>query len=144
MTDTLQNDLNQAEEKTKQQFHQDPTAAQNIAPTQQLQDTVATIEKDLLAIIISRLEQNKMSPEKAKALAKEFLSLLPIEDQKDLLAKLLKLSQDNPETKGIYLTYAKPHEEQETERKLQRISEHLHKGEIEHALTIAKGGTPHD
>lgn len=135
-------DLEEAAAITKQQISQDPKTAQTLATTPPLQDAVVEIEKELLDVIIARLDQEKMSPEEAQRLAKEFLSFLPIQDQKDLLAKLFKLSQDNPATKGIYLTYAKPYEESERERKLALMSEHLHKGEIEHALTVAKGETP--
>ena len=134
--------LERAAVATKQQLQQDPATAQTLATTPTLQDTVVEVEKELLDVIIARLDQEKMSPEEAQKLAQEFLSFLPIQDQRDLLTKLLKLSQDNPSTKGIYLTYAKPYEENERERKLKLMSEHLHKGEIEHALTVAQGGTP--
>ena len=100
--------LERAAIATKQQIQQDPATAQTLAATPTLQDTVVEVEKELLDVIIARLDQEKMSPEEAQKLAQEFLSFLPIQDQRDLLTKLLKLSQDNPSTKGIYLTYAKP------------------------------------
>ena len=105
-----------------------------------IQNEVVDIEKELLNEIIIRLDQNKMSPEDAQKLAKEFLSLLPIHDQKDLLQKLYTLSKKNNAMTGIYLEYAKPHEENETQRKLALMSQHLHAGKIEEALAVAKGG----
>lgn len=139
-TDPIEQELDTAAEATKQQLHQDPATSQTLAATPQLQDEVVDIEKDLLEQIIQRLDENKMSPEEAQKLAKEFLSLLPISDQQDLLKKLLQLSNDNNATKGIYLKYAKPYEESETQRKLELMSQHLHAGNIEQALSVAKGG----
>ena len=144
MSDNLQQKLTDSAQLTKQKIHQDPAAAQKLAVTTQLQDDVIDIEAKLLNEIIVNLEQNKMSTQEARNLAKEFLSLLPIQDQKDLLKKLLKLSRDNNAAKGIYLDYAKPYEENETQRKLTLISQHLKQGNIDQALTIAKGGTPND
>jgi hypothetical protein len=143
MNDDFNQNLTKATEATKLQLQQDPTLSESLAKTASLQNDVIEIEKELLELIVSRLDQEKMSPEEAQNLAKEFLSLLPIDDQRDLLQKLHKLSQDNRATQGIYLRYAKPHEENEAQRKLILISEHLHKGEIEHALAIAKGDPPH-
>ena len=117
------------------------TDVQKLAPTPALQDEVVAIEKELLNEIIIRLKQNEMSPQDAQKLAKEFLALLPIHDQKDLLEKLYQLSKTNQATGGIYLKYAKPHEENETQKKLALMSQHIQNGNIEHALAVAKGGT---
>ena len=112
-----------------------------MADPKNLQEEITDIERELLDEIIARLNQNKMSPEEAQKLAKEFISLLPIKDQKDLLEKLSKLSKANQATAGIYLKYAKPYEENESQRKLELMSQHLHQGNIEEALHIAKGGS---
>src|SRR6185369_5355789 len=106
--------------------HQDPTAAQQLATTPDLQDEVVDIEQELLSIIVTRLNANEMSREQAQKLAKQFLTLLPIQDQKDLLTKLFELSKKNQATGNIYLKYAKPHEENETQKKLAMMSQHLH------------------
>src|SRR5688572_30602066 len=107
-----------------------------------MQTTVTDIEKELLNEIIVRLKEDKMSPQEAQQLAKDFLALLPFHDQKDLLEKLKKLSQTNYAASGVYLHYATPHEEQERQQKLELMSKHIQEGNIEHALTVAKGGTP--
>lgn len=104
-----------------------------------LQQTITHVEKDLLNLILHRVENKNMSPTDAQNLAKEFLSFLPIKDQHDLLLKLHKLSQDNNATQELYLKYAKPYEENEAQRRLTLMSHHLHKGDIEQALSIAKG-----
>src|SRR3989344_6531744 len=100
------------------------------------------VEKDLLLEIVKNLDQNKITPDQAQLQAKEFLALLPIQDKKDLLDKLYKLSQTNLETKGVYLNYARSYDEEERHKKLELMSQHIKKGEIEHALTVAKGGIP--
>jgi hypothetical protein len=109
---------------------------------QSMQAITEDVEKDLLEAIIENLEQNKIDTDEAKKVAKDFLSLLPIQDKKDLLEKLNTLSKSHTETQNLYLKYARPIEEEEKQRKLSLMSEHIKKGQIEHAITIAKGGTP--
>lgn len=107
---------------------------------QSMQDITTNVENDLLEIIIENTEQNKIDPDEARKVAKEFLSLLPLHDQKDLLNKLHRLSYDHRETTGLYLKYLKPYEEEERQRKLTLMSEHIKKGKIENALAVAKEG----
>ena len=140
-TDELEKELNDAAEATKQSLHQDPQAAAELADSPTMQDAVVDVERDLLDEILKRLEQNEMSPEDAQKHAKEFLSFLPVHDQKDLLKKLYQLSQDASETQGIYLKYAQPYEEFDRHKKLKLMSEHLQNGKIEEALAVAKGET---
>jgi hypothetical protein len=104
-----------------------------------MQNITTEVEKELLQIIIDNLDQEKMTVEEAQAVAKEFLALLPLQDKKDLLEKLYKLSQDHSETKGMYLKYAKPYEEEDRLKKLELMSDHIKNGRIENAIAIAKG-----
>src|SRR5438132_222485 len=85
---TISQELDQAATVTKQQIDEDPSLAQSLATTPEMQDTVIDIEKDLLAAIMKNLDTNQISPNDAEQLAKDFLSYLPIQDQKDLLEKL--------------------------------------------------------
>ncbi len=107
---------------------------------QTMQAITTDVEKDLLTAIVENLKQNTLQVDQAKSLAREFLTLLPMQDKKDLLNKLYKLSQEHVETKSLYLKYAKPYEEEERQKKLALMSQHIKNGQIEHALTIAKGG----
>jgi hypothetical protein len=136
--------LDAAAEKTKQKMLNDPKVAQSFAPTPELQKEVVEIEKELLNEIILRLNQNKMSRDEAQKLAKEFLSYLPVQDQQDLLEKLKKLSKANTAAQGVYIKYAKAEEESETQKKLALMSHHLQNGNIEHAISVAKGTNPAD
>ena len=105
-----------------------------------LDDAVKQVEKELLLEIVKNLDASKITPEQAQLQAKEFLALLPIQDKKDLLDKLQKLSQTNLETKEIYLNYARSFDEEEKQKQLKLMSEHIKNGEIEHAISVAKGG----
>ena len=107
---------------------------------QSLQQTVTDVENDLLDLIVASLKVNNINVDEAKKLAKEFLSFLPMQDKHDLLEKLHTFSVDHNETQGLYLKYAKPLEEEDRQRKLSMMSEHIKNGQIEHALTVAKGG----
>lgn len=136
----FEKDLQQSAQVTKQQLHQDPALAGSLAATPAMQDMVVDIEKELLDAIVKRLDQDKITAEQAQTLAQEFLALLPIQDQKDLLEKLRKLSQTDPAAQGIFLDFIKSSEASETNTKLELMSQHLHQGKIEEALAIAKGG----
>ena len=104
-----------------------------------MQAVTTQIENELLDIITQNLDQEKMTVEQAQEIAKEFLALLPLQDKKDLLEKLYKFGLDHTETKSLYIKFAKPVEEEERQRKLRLMSEHIKNGQIEHALAIAKG-----
>jgi hypothetical protein len=109
---------------------------------QSMQTLTTDIEKDLLEAIIENLEQNKIDTDEAKKVAQEFLSYLPLQDKKDLLKKLYSLGLHHSEAKGLYLKYAKPIEEEERQKKLTLMSQHIKNGQIEQAIAVAKGGTP--
>jgi len=107
---------------------------------QSIQDITTQVEDELLNIIINNLDTEKMTVEEAQALAKEFLSMLPLEDKQDLLDKLYKFGTGYAEAKSLYLKYAKPIEEEARKKKLALMSEHIKNGQIDHALAVAKGG----
>ena len=107
---------------------------------QHIQAITNEIEKLLLQEIITSLKNNKIDEEEASQLARDFISLLPLHDQQDLLAKLYDLSQKHMEVRGLYLHYAIPAEEEARQRKLTLMRASIKNGDIEHALSIAKGG----
>ena len=104
-----------------------------------MQSIVTDVEKELLQAIITNLKAELLTEEQAQQLAKEFLALLPMEDKRDLLDKLFKLSKSHVEAKGVYLKYAKPFEEEDRQNKLTLMSQHIQDGKIEHAINVAKG-----
>jgi len=110
-----------------------------LSTSSDLQNVVADVERELLNEIVANLDQKKISVQESQAIAKEFLSLLPIEDKKDLVDKLRKLSTDHEEAGGVFLHYAEEYEESEKQRKLQLMSQHIKNGEIDSALAVAKG-----
>lgn len=105
-----------------------------------MQAIVTDVEKELLLSIIKNIKEQRLTEEQGRKLAKEFLSLLPMRDKEDLLSKLLSFSQKHVEAKQAYIKVAKPHEEEERLKKLEMMSQHIQNGNIEHAITIAKGG----
>lgn len=99
------------------------------------------IETELLEHILTNVESEKMTFENAQSLSREFLAALPILDKKDLVQKLNVLAKKYPEAQPAYLEVAAPYEEQERQRKLTEMAQHIQSGNIEHAITVAKGGT---
>ena len=103
-------------------------------------EEIEAIEKELLDEIVKNMEQNKITMNDAEQAAKDFLALLPILDKKDLLEKLKRFAQDHYEGQGVFLKYVKPFEEEERLRKLDAMAGHIKKGNIQEALSVAKGG----
>ena len=108
--------------------------------SQTLEETLDGIERDLLNAISESLRANKMSVEQAQKLARDFISQLPPQDQKDLLEKLKKISQMHPEARDIYLKYAREDFENDRDAKLHLITQHIQNGDVDSALNVAKGG----
>src|SRR5258708_3355472 len=102
------------------------TIAQNTKQKKQandpIQNLIIDVEKDLLYQIMLHLRQRKISKEQSQQLAKDFLALLPVQDKKELLDKLYKLGEHNPEAKEVYLKYATPYFEEERLKKLQEMT----------------------
>ena len=105
-----------------------------------MQTITTDIEKELLNEIVENLDQASITPEEAQQLAHDFLALLPMQDKKDLLKKLYVLSQKHGEARKIYIEYAAPYEEEERQKRLTLISQHIKNGKIEDALATAKEG----
>lgn len=106
------------------------------------QAIVDSVEKELVTEILDNVEQNRMTTEEAQTVAQEFLSLLPMQDKHDLLEKLRQFSKHHTEGKSLYIKYGGPIEEAERQQKLTLMSQHIQNGQIEHAINVAKGGTP--
>ena len=105
-----------------------------------INDLVKEVENELIEEIIEKLDEKQMSVANARQLARDFLKLLPMEDKQDLLTKLYNFSERHSQVKEMYVKFAKPIENEERERKLTEMSEHLRNGNIEHAIAVAKGG----
>lgn len=113
-------------------------------PDQTMQAIVTDVEKELMLAIIANMKADRLSEVQARQLAREFLTLLPMQDKHDLMDKLYKFSKTHVEAKGVYLKYAKPFEEEDRLKKLELMSQHIQDGNIEHAITVAKGGNPNE
>ncbi len=98
------------------------------------------IERDLLKVIINNMEHRGMTLEQAHILAKEFLALLPPADKQDLLQKLLGYTQVHPEAKLIADNFRKIYETSRDQQTLEKMRQHIQSGNIEQAISVAKGG----
>ncbi|QQG40757.1 MAG: hypothetical protein HYV37_00295 [Candidatus Levyibacteriota bacterium] len=99
---------------------------------------VNLIEKELLELILQHLENNKIDADKAQSLAKDFLAILPVADQKDLLQKLQNLSNIYEEAKELYVDELTKVSNEQRDLTLTQMRDAIQKGNIEHAITAAK------
>ena len=95
-------------------------------------------KRRLTELIIQHLRENKISPEKAKQLASEFLTKLPFQDQKDLLAKLEELGNKYDEAKELHVEELSKNEEHNSQNTLQQMRDHIEKGNIDEAVNAAR------
>ena len=99
---------------------------------------VTLVEKELLELILTHLENNKIDADKAQNLAKDFLAILPVADQKDLLEKLRNLSNTYEEAKELYVEEFSKISNEQRDIVLVQMRDAIQKGNIEHAITAAK------
>src|SRR3989344_555057 len=96
-----------------------------------IQQEVEAIKKELVELIIKHLRENKLPSEKAKKLAEDFLNVLPISDQQDLLEKLKNLGADYQEAKEIYVDELKRISEEKRNETLSQMRDHIKQGNID-------------
>lgn len=103
-----------------------------------IQQEIKLIEEELLGLIIAHLENNKIDTIKAQQLAKDFLAILPVSDQKDLLGKLKTLSGTYNEAKELYVDELSRVSDTQRDQVLAKMRDAIQQGDIEKAVTIAK------
>ncbi len=99
---------------------------------------VEAVEEELLTLIVAHLENNELDAEKAQQLAKDFLALLPISDQKDLLGKLKDLGETYKEAREVYVEELSKTSSQQRDTALITMRDAIKQGNIDHAITVAK------
>lgn len=103
-----------------------------------LVEEVKIIEKELLDLIIEHLKANKIEVEKARQLARDFLSVLPVKDQKDMLTKLKNLGDQYEEAKEVYAEELSKISDQIREQTLTQMRDYIKQGNIDSAIATAK------
>ena len=76
--------------------------------------------------------------DRAQKISKDFLNLLPISDQQDLLAKLKNLSKNYPETTGVYVEELNKATDTKTDQALSQMRDHIQNGNVDLAISVAK------
>lgn len=103
---------------------------------------VKQVEKELVELIIAHLKANKLDVETARKQARDFLSLLPVKDQKDLLDKLKGLSEKYYEAKEIYAEEIGKFEETRRQQALSQMRDYIQVGNLDSAIAAAKALYP--
>lgn len=106
--------------------------------TMDITKEVEQIEKELLELIVVFLKENKMPLERGQQMARDFLALLPMVDQKDLLTKLKQLSDNYTETRELYLKELTKVNELSREEALTQMRNAVAQGNLDHAILVAK------
>ncbi len=102
------------------------------------QQELELVEKELLELIIARLEENKLDAETAQKLAADFLQTLPIENHKELLAKLKQLGEKYSEVQEVYVDELKKSSEHKRNATLSHMRNAIQQGDIHSAISAAK------
>ena len=107
-----------------------------------LTEEVKLVEKELVDLIIAHLKSNSIAVEAARQQARDFLALLPVSDQKDLLNKLKGLGEKYVEAKTVYAEELGKVNEEERQRTLEEMRSHISSGNIDAAIAAAKAMYP--
>jgi len=107
-----------------------------------LTEEVKQVEKELVELIIAHLKANQIAVETARQQAKDFLALLPVKDQKDLLDKLQGLSEKYLEAKEVYAEELGKVNEIVRQQTLDQMRAFIQQGNIDAAIAAAKAMYP--
>lgn len=103
-----------------------------------LQKEIDEVKRELTDLIVSHLQDLKIEPQVAQQQAAEFLSILPIKDQQDLLVKLRALGDKYMESREVYLKTLTKIYEMDREEALTQMRNAIKLGNIDHAIAVAK------
>lgn len=99
---------------------------------------VEEVKKELLELIIEHLKQNKIQADQAQQLARDFLAILPIRDQADLLGKLKNLGEKYKEANEVYLDELSKASDEKRDQALSMMRDYIKQGNIDQAIQTAK------
>jgi len=103
-----------------------------------LQQEVEEVKKELVALIVKHLKENKIEIAKARKLAGDFLAILPVRDQQDLLLKLKDLGKEYAEARQIYIQQLGKFNEEQRSKAIERMHTLIRLGKIEDAIAVAR------
>ena len=106
-----------------------------------VQQEVEQVEKELLILITTHLQNNQMTQDEAQRLAQDFLKFLPVKDQADLLKKLQDLATNYDKVKPLYFTEKNKIFEQNKDQILTHVSTLIKSGNIDQAISTIKHHT---
>lgn len=110
----------------------------NYSKYMDLTQEVKQVEKELVELIVEHLKANQIAVETARQQARDFLSLLPVKDQKDLLDKLKNLGDKYVEAKEIYAEELGKVNEVVRQQTLEQMRSFIQQGNIDGAIAVAK------
>ena len=99
---------------------------------------VEKIKQELLDLILDHLKNNKIQVELAQQQARDFLSMLPIKDQADLLVKLKDLGNKYNESETVYLHELEKATDEKRDQVLSQMRDYIKQGRIDIAIETAK------
>lgn len=114
----------------------------NYSTYMDVQEEVKLIEKELVELIVAHLRSNRIAVDVARQQARDFLALLPVSDQKDLLVKLKTLSEKYEEAKEVYAVEIGKVNETVRQQALDQMRMHIQQGNIDAAIATAKAAYP--
>lgn len=114
----------------------------NYSKDMDLVEEVKQVEKELVERIVEHLKANQIAVEIARQQARDFLALLPVKDQKDLLNKLKDLGDKYIEAKEVYAEELGKVNEVERQRTLEQMRIFIQQGNMDNAIAAAKAMYP--
>lgn len=108
-----------------------------------LTQIIADVKRDLLFHVIQNMKHKNLDMRDARYLAQDVMSIFPVFTIDELLEKLSKLSSIYKEARAVYIKYANLYFETKRQYLLTVVPPSIHRGEIDQALSLLKGGDNH-
>lgn len=106
--------------------------------TKRVESLITDIKHDLLVLIAEYIKQQAISEAEAQQIASNFLQLLPVQTESELLHKFFTLTSSSRVARLVFLKYATVCDEVKRQSLPPRMTNWITRGSVEKALLLAK------
>jgi len=102
-------------------------------PVMDVDAEIKELKIQLRDLVFTHIKENKIEVEKARALVRAFLAILPIKNQQELLFKLQTLGKEYEEVKELYIKEVAKVNDAKKDAALKHMRDAIKQGNLEQA-----------
>ena len=99
---------------------------------------IDSLEKEFLKIVIENIKSKKLTLDQARTIAKDFIMLIPFDDQNDLKFKIKNFTDKYIIFSPLYIALLKNEESTKMNDLLNKMRSHMKDKNIDEALKLVK------